>query len=246
LNCLGRPCNEQSLRAYIMKAVKDARKSKVVEVSDDDDDDDDDDGDNDDIDDDNNDDDNDDAANAINSDGVKSGTEPETPAIVRAPVFVDLTGDDDNGQNVGVAGVATIANRSYIVISDDEDDGADSIGETPDAARQNATVNVVDDDQDDGAVYAGEKRKVADIVEPASKTRKLDLVKQYALRRNKEAHINRMESPDTRAGLINSVNVRESRPFIGRPALLLGPDHGQELVVRARRQPRAWLGSAHA
>jgi hypothetical protein len=197
-----------------MKAVKDARKSKVVEVSDDDDDDDDD---NDDIDDDNNDDNNDDDNN-----------------------------DDDNGQNVGVAGVATIANRSYIVISDDEDDGADSIGETPDAARQNATVNVVDDDQDDGAVYAGEKRKVADIVEPASKTRKLDLVKQYALRRNKEAHINRMESPDTRAGLINSVNVRESRPFIGRPALLLGPDHGQELVVRARRQPRAWLGSAHA
>jgi hypothetical protein len=132
------------------------------------------------------------------------------------------------------------------VISDDEDDGADSIGETPDAARQNATVNVVDDDQDDGAVYAGEKRKVADIVEPASKTRKLDLVKQYALRRNKEAHINRMESPDTRTGLINSVNVREYPPFIGRPALLLGPDHGQELVVRARRQPRAWLGSAHA
>jgi hypothetical protein len=79
LNCLGRPCNEQSLRAYIMKAVKDARKSKVVEVSDDDDDDDDD---NDDIDDDNNDDDNND----------------------------DDNNDDDNGQNVGVAGVATIAN----------------------------------------------------------------------------------------------------------------------------------------
>jgi hypothetical protein len=55
---------------------------------------------------------------------------------VRVPAFIGLTSDDNNVQNAGVAGVAAIANQSYIVISDDEDDDADSTG----AASQNATV----------------------------------------------------------------------------------------------------------
>jgi hypothetical protein len=139
---------------------------------------------------------------------------------VRVPAFIDLTSDDNNVQNAGVAGVAAIANQSYIVISDDEDDDADSTG----AASQNATVYVANNNQDDGAVHTGGKRRATAIVEPARKMRKLDLGKQFALRGIKDARVNPMKSADTRAGLVNSVLTRHPPASIGQPALMLGPD----------------------
>jgi hypothetical protein len=169
--------DKQFLRRYIIDAVKAARASMVVEN--------------------NNTDDGETPSTSDDSDAESDGTEPETPAIVRTPAFIDLTGDDNNVQTAGVAGVATIANRSYVVISDDEDNGA---------------------------VHAGRKRKAARIAERTNKLRKLDLAKDNVRRHIEEALVHRTPSTDMRATLFDNVNVRESPPFIGRPALLLGPD----------------------